>query len=140
MKSDTARRIPAIVALLVMFFYAGCRSLPGSQAHLSPRDAISLAGKWRFKLDGDNLGPEQKWYATNLPGRITLPGSTAENGYGDDVSVDTKWTGSIIDRSWFTDPKFEQYRRRGSIRSVPQERHLFVLRTFERGTTLLHGI
>ena len=80
------------------------------------RETISLAGRWRFQLDPENIGEKESWYNSKLTGRIKLPGSTAENGYGDDVSVDTKWTGSIIDRSWFTDAKYEKYRQPGNIK------------------------
>jgi hypothetical protein len=40
----------------------------------------------------------------------------AENGKGDDVSAATKWTGGIVDRSWFTDGQFERYRRTGNVK------------------------
>ncbi|NIO41163.1 MAG: beta-glucuronidase, partial [Burkholderiales bacterium] len=77
---------------------------------------ISLAGQWSFKLDPKDVGQQEKWYAGKLPDSIKLPGSTAENGYGDDPSVDTKWTGQIVDKSWFTDDKYEKYRQSGSIK------------------------
>jgi len=80
------------------------------------RETISLAGQWRFQLDPENIGEKESWCNSKLTDRIKLPGSTAENGYGDDVSVDTKWTGSIIDRSWFTDAKYEKYRQPGNIK------------------------
>jgi hypothetical protein len=77
---------------------------------------ISLAGQWRFKLDPANTGEKEKWFQSNLPDRINLPGSTTENGFGDDISLETKWTGSIIDKSFFTDAKYEPYRQPGSIK------------------------
>jgi hypothetical protein len=80
------------------------------------RETISLAGQWRFQLDPENIGEKESWYNSKLTGRIKLPGSTAENGFGYDVSIDTKWTGSIIDRSWFTDEKYEKYRQPGNIK------------------------
>ena len=75
-----------------------------------------MAGEWSFRLDPENVGEKQKWYAGTLPERITLPGSTAERGFGDDVSVDTKWTGKIVDQSWFTEAKYEKYRQPGSVK------------------------
>ncbi len=80
------------------------------------RRVISLAGQWLFKLDPSNTGEKEKWYSSKLPGKINLPGSTIENGFGDDISLDTKWTGSIIDKSFFTDVKYEKYRQPGSIK------------------------
>jgi hypothetical protein len=78
--------------------------------------SISLAGLWLFKLDPEDIGEKQKWYTNKLPDRINLPGSTTGNGYGDDISLDTEWTGSIIDKSFFTDAKYEKYRQPGSIK------------------------
>jgi hypothetical protein len=80
------------------------------------RETVSLSGQWLFSLDPNDVGERQKWYDRELTDTIKVPGSTVENGYGDDISVDTKWTGSIIDRSWFTDPKYEKYRQPGSIK------------------------
>ncbi len=101
---------------LVILLLAGCRALPGSQPTLGHRKTTSLAGLWQFKLDPNDLGIQQRWFETVLPDQIILPGSTAENGYGDDVSVKTNWTGSIIDRSWFTDPAYENYRQSGNAK------------------------
>ncbi|OHB73910.1 MAG: hypothetical protein A2Z25_09990 [Planctomycetes bacterium RBG_16_55_9] len=67
-------------------------------------------------MDPNNVGEQEKWYNHKLTKSIRLPGSTAENGYGDDISVDTKWTGAIIDQSWFTEAKYEKYRQAGSIK------------------------
>ncbi|UCG58051.1 MAG: discoidin domain-containing protein [Phycisphaerales bacterium] len=78
--------------------------------------SISLAGQWQFQLDQRNLAEQEKWFQKDLPHVIELPGSTAENGYGDDPAVDTKWTGQIVDKSWFTEPKYAPYRRAGSIK------------------------
>jgi len=91
--------------------YANSAGRPGQE-----RRAISLAGRWLFRLDPQKVGQDQKWYQGELPDRIELPGSTVENGYGDDISVDTKWTGNIVDRSWFTDAKYEKYRQAGSAK------------------------
>jgi hypothetical protein len=37
------------------------------------------------------------------------------NDLGEEVTVETPWTGSILDRSWFDDPRFEPYRKPGNI-------------------------
>ena len=47
---------------------------------------------------------------------VSLPGSMAENGKGDEVTVNTDWTGDIVDRSYFTDKKYERYRQPGNIK------------------------
>jgi len=79
-------------------------------------DAISLSGEWAFRLDPGDEGVEAKWYETQLPGKTRLPGSLAENGYGDEVSVNTKWTGDIVDRSWYSRSKYERYRQPDNVK------------------------
>ena len=34
---------------------------------------------------------------------VKLPGSMAENGKGNEVTVNTDWVGDIIDKSYFTE-------------------------------------
>ncbi|MGD0899075.1 MAG: sugar-binding domain-containing protein [Thermoguttaceae bacterium] len=77
---------------------------------------IPLAGTWRVRLDRADTGEREKWFAQTLADPVKLPGSLAENGLGDDVSVDTPWTGGIQDRSWFTEPQYEPYRRPGNVK------------------------
>jgi hypothetical protein len=48
------------------------------------RERLNLEGEWRFRLDGQNRGVSDKWYSTLLPDVAHLPGSTDENGYGDE--------------------------------------------------------
>jgi len=43
---------------------------------------LSLAGTWQFRLDPDNVGIEQAWYAQALEDTVTLPGTTDENKKG----------------------------------------------------------
>ena len=104
------RRLPAFLCLALA---CSCTAL--SAAELS----VDLAGPWRFRLDPDDAGVQQRWFASDLPDRIQLPGSLQAQGYGNDPAVDTKWTGDIIDRSWFDDPQYEQYRQ-----SRQRESHL----------------
>jgi hypothetical protein len=102
----------AIVGICVL----SCYSAQAQSAKSTEAGIIDLAGTWRFALDPDAVGQAQRWYERKLGGQITLPGSTAENGFGDDISMDTKWTGQIIDKSWFTDAKYEKYRQPGSVK------------------------
>jgi len=80
------------------------------------QQAMDLAGSWRFAADPGKVGEAQKWFERRLEGRIQLPGSMTDNGLGDDISVDTPWTGDIIDRSWFTDARYAEYRGAGSVK------------------------
>ena len=71
---------------------------------MSGAETISLAGTWQFQLDREDVGVAQRWFERSLAGRVALPGSLPAQGIGDPVTVETKWIGGIIDRSWFTAP------------------------------------
>jgi hypothetical protein len=77
---------------------------------------ISLNGKWRFKVDAKDEGVQAKWYSSALPETVNLPGSMAENLKGDDITLKTKWTGSIYDSSYFFHPRLEKYRKPGNLK------------------------
>jgi len=77
---------------------------------------IDLSGEWSFALDPNDVGITEQWYHQSLTDRIKLPGSLQEQGYGNDVDTETRWTGQIIDRSWFTAPEYEKYRQKGNIK------------------------
>jgi hypothetical protein len=78
--------------------------------------AINLAGKWRFELDRANAGLGARWFTRNLPGSISLPGTLPGQGIGDPVTLATKWTGGIVDRSYFTAPQYAKYREPDNIK------------------------
>lgn len=44
--------------------------------------SISVAGRWHFALDPNNVGVTQGWFGKSLPEAVTLPGSTDENRKG----------------------------------------------------------
>ena len=92
------------------FLAAGC---VGLAADGKP---ISLAGQWRFQIDRQDVGKNEGWFKSGLSDRIKLPGAMAESGKGDDVTVETKWTGGIVDKSWFTAPEFAKYREPGNVK------------------------
>ncbi len=75
--------------------------------------AIDLSGSWSFRLDRDDRGLTDAWWRQTLSDRIRLPGALQAQGFGDDVTVDTQWTGQIVDRSWFTAPEYAKYRQAG---------------------------
>ncbi|MHC4205930.1 MAG: sugar-binding domain-containing protein, partial [Planctomycetota bacterium] len=115
------RSVVTIVAACTIVICAGCQETANSKvattaAKSEAATTISLAGEWSFKLDPKDAGEQEKWYTQKLPDSIKLPGSTAENGYGNDPSIDTKWTGQIVDKSWFTDDKYEKYRQPSSVK------------------------
>ncbi|WP_397445020.1 glycoside hydrolase family 2 protein [Polaribacter sp. R77954] len=78
---------------------------------------IDLSGNWRFKIDSLNVGEKQNWFLDKLSDTIKLPGSMAENGKGDDITVNTNYTGNMWNDSlWYTDPKMAKYRKEGNIK------------------------
>jgi hypothetical protein len=114
-------KIVLAVAGIAIILSLSCQKTASSRAPETiraskDRQSISLAGEWLFQLDRDNVGEQQNWHSARFPERIALPGSTAENGFGDDITVNTKWTGQIVDRSWFTDAKYEKYRQPDSVK------------------------
>lgn len=78
--------------------------------------SISLKGEWRFKIDAQDKGLKDKWYTTVLPESIHLPGSMAENLKGDKISLNTKWTGSVYDSSYFFNPRLAKFRKPDNLK------------------------
>ncbi|SHE76428.1 Glycosyl hydrolases family 2, TIM barrel domain [Arenibacter palladensis] len=78
---------------------------------------IDLSGEWQFQIDSLDQGITGQWYAKNLFDNVQLPGSMAENGKGNDITVDTHWTGSMWNDSlWYKDPKYAKYREPGNVK------------------------
>jgi hypothetical protein len=100
-----------IFFLLLLLLAAGC-----TNQKIEIRKSLSLAGDWKFRIDSLDQGLDQNWYNTGFDETIRLPGSMAENGKGNEVTVKTNWTGDIVDKSWFTDKKYEKYRQPGNIK------------------------
>jgi hypothetical protein len=67
--------------------------------------AISLAGTWRFQLDGENEGLQAKWFTQKLNDTVTLPGTTDTNAKGEKTTyrpadrLARKWT--WIGPAWY---------------------------------------
>ena len=77
---------------------------------------MPLAGVWRFELDPADEGLASFWENRTLAQRVALPGALQAQGHGDEVTVDTRWTGQIVDRSFFTSPRYEPYRQPGRVK------------------------
>src|ERR1035437_2828366 len=97
-----------LILLLVM---TGCTS-----QKVNIRKSFSLAGEWKFRIDSLDHGIVNKWYNELAFETVRLPGSMAENGKGDNVTLKTDWTGEIVDKSYFTEKKYERYRQPGNIK------------------------
>ncbi len=63
----------------ILAFLISCCMVSGLQA----QEIQSLAGTWRFQLDGDSKGLAENWQNKQLSDRITLPGTTDEAHYGE---------------------------------------------------------
>ncbi|MCB9210516.1 MAG: beta-galactosidase [Ignavibacteriales bacterium] len=80
------------------------------------QNKIDISGTWQFKIDSLDVGVSEKWYAQNFNETVNLPGSMAENGKGENISLKTKWTGDIIDSSFFKLPQYEKFRDRNNFK------------------------
>lgn len=85
-------------------------------AKAQTKNSISLAGTWQFSIDSTDVGEAEQWYNKILDGHIELPGSMTTNNIGNDITVNTPWTGGIVDSSWFFQPRYAQYRVPGDIK------------------------
>ncbi len=84
--------------LFGLLFLCGCG---GGTAVAQSR--MDLSGTWRLasRLDATT---------------VRLPGSLLTNGLGDEVTVDTRWTGSLYDSSFYFNPFMEPYRHAGKMK------------------------
>ena len=97
--------------LFLLIIIVGC-----TKENNDIRQSSSLAGEWKFRTDSLDMGIKDKWYNDLAVETIRLPGSMAENGKGNDISLKTDWTGEIVDKSYFTEKKYEKYRQPGNIK------------------------
>ncbi len=74
---------------------------------VSAQRTINLAGKWTIKAEGLQLPS---------PAEATLPGSMLTNHLGHKVTIDTRWTGSTYDSSFYFNPHMAPYREDGNVK------------------------
>jgi hypothetical protein len=77
---------------------------------------VDLSGTWQFRADPEDRGLSEGWYDAAFEEAVNLPGSMVENGKGNTITVETRWTGAVIDSSYFTDDKYAPYRQPGNIK------------------------
>jgi hypothetical protein len=99
-------RLLAFLPMLFCFFASNTEAA----------DSLSLNGRWSFALDRSDVGIGEQWFLREMPGHIRLPGSLPEQGIGDDISVNTLWTGGIVDPSWFNAAEYAKYRLPGNVK------------------------
>nr|WP_018666927.1 sugar-binding domain-containing protein [Bacteroides gallinarum] len=98
-----------IIAGLLMIF-AGMLTVVGQNR------SVSLSGNWVFQIDREDKGVREEWFGRILEDRINLPGSMPEKLKGDEVTVRTRWTGSLYDSSYYFNPYMEKYRIDGQVK------------------------
>ena len=86
----------SLFSVVLYLFFLGC-------GNIIAQNTLSLAGTWRM----DSRLEAQE---------VTLPGSLLTNGLGDDVTVNTRWTGSLYDSSYYHNPFMEPYRHAGQMK------------------------
>ncbi|MCE4564607.1 beta-galactosidase [Maribellus sp. CM-23] len=87
--------------LIILASFTGCSQRSAS--------TIDLSGEWQFQTDPDDCGINEKWFNSAFQESIQLSGSMAENGKGDDITLDTHWTGGIQNPQWYNDPNYAPY-------------------------------
>jgi hypothetical protein len=91
-----------IYLILLPFVFCSCQK--------DKKSTIDLSGVWKFQIDSLDLGIKEQWFNQQLEDEILLPGSMATNGKGAPPTLKTKWTGEIVDKSFFSAPKYAKYR------------------------------
>ncbi len=76
----------------------------------SAQSTISLQGDWALLLDPTDKGVRSHYWNAAYPDKVKLPGSLTSNGIGDTISVNTPWTGDLIDSTFFRSDKYKTYR------------------------------
>lgn len=79
-------------------------------------NSLDLSGEWTYCLDRSEVGEQEQWFNKNFTETIILPGSLRDYGIGDKPMLNTDWTGSIYDSSWYFNPSMEKYRREGELK------------------------
>lgn len=111
MRTTRIRDAVAVLLIGLVFHAWGCRTNA-----VRTDGALELSGTWRFAIDPNDEGMEGRWFETALADQVTLPGSMTTNGKGFEVDINTPWTGSIMDSTWFTADEYEPYRQPGNIK------------------------
>jgi hypothetical protein len=90
-----------------------------SLAQTAVASTVDLSGTWRFALDRDDAGLNNRWFADQLSGTdvIKIPGVLQAQGFGDDISVDTPWVAALPrDMHWYSLPQYAPYTKAGDVK------------------------
>ena len=101
---------------------------------------INLAGTWQFAIDRNDRGVAEQWYNRSLDDTIELPASMPQRLKGDDISVNTRWVGSLYDSSYFFNPHMAKYRKPGKDMKLTffltPDKHYVGVAWYQRTVTL----
>jgi hypothetical protein len=100
---------------------------------------IDLKGKWNFAMDEKDQGLSEKWFSQKLNDSILLPGSMVENLKGYDITLETKFTGSIYDSSWYFNPRMAKYRKLDNLKMpfwLTQAKHYVGLAWYQKDVVI----
>ena len=86
------------------------------QTSAQTRDTLDLEGEWNFQIDRKDAGVVERWFTHKLRENINLPGSMLVRGKGNEITLETQWTGSIYDSSFYYNPRFKKYRQPGNVK------------------------
>ncbi|MGE5395132.1 MAG: sugar-binding domain-containing protein, partial [Candidatus Saccharibacteria bacterium] len=98
-----------LLALAIVLVAVSC-------THQQVQQKIDLSGKWQYVLDPEDKGTGEGWFNKTFQDTLHLPGSLTSNGIGDDISLNTPWTGQIVDSSYFKNPEYARFREAGNIK------------------------
>ena len=100
-------RLAVIISLTLLTVF-GCKKAADQE--------LDLAGQWSYQLDPEEIGEKEQWYTTDFLDSIVLPAALRDHGIGSIPDLNTQWTGSIYDSSWFFNPAMEKYRQEGDVK------------------------
>jgi len=107
-------RVNRAFIIVAVFSYFQLFSSSAAKAQMA--QSINLSGQWAFRIDSTDVGETEQWFNKRFSSKIHLPGSLTTNGIGNDITINTPWTGDIVDSSWFFEPQYAKYRKPGNIK------------------------
>ena len=105
---------------LLLFLSTAILLLLSAASPAAAQRIMSLAGAWDFAM-GDEHGQKKGETIDVMPRQhyddfVMLPGSMLTNGKGHDVTLETPWTGSLYDSSYYFNPRLAPYRQTGNLK------------------------
>jgi hypothetical protein len=67
-------------------------------------------------MDPQDVGEQERWFEKDLSESVQLPGSMVENGKGNDITLETEWTGGVRNPEWYNHPSYAPYHDAENIR------------------------